>query len=106
MKCVLCFRHPFSITSAPGDDYLSVHIRTLGDWTTELKNRFALVDMLIISSLCLNHKIMPQIYLKYCVPLYEFSILKSKENAGMSAREYTIKERKPRSNGDQSHFGL
>ncbi|MED6180340.1 hypothetical protein PIB30_009408 [Stylosanthes scabra] len=32
--------HPFSITSAPGDDYLSVHIRTLGDWTTELRNRF------------------------------------------------------------------
>ncbi|KAL5581133.1 hypothetical protein UlMin_013575 [Ulmus minor] len=32
--------HPFSITSAPGDDYLSVHIRTLGDWTEELKNRF------------------------------------------------------------------
>ncbi|OWM68863.1 hypothetical protein CDL15_Pgr025050 [Punica granatum] len=35
--------HPFSITSAPGDDYLSVHIRTLGDWTTELKNQFAKV---------------------------------------------------------------
>lgn len=33
--------HPFSITSAPGDDYLSVHIRTLGDWTRELKNSFA-----------------------------------------------------------------
>ncbi|KAH9328658.1 hypothetical protein KI387_000766 [Taxus chinensis] len=32
--------HPFSITSAPGDDYLSVHIRTLGDWTTELRNVF------------------------------------------------------------------
>ncbi|XVF05604.1 hypothetical protein REPUB_Repub05bG0187100 [Reevesia pubescens] len=32
--------HPFSITSAPKDDYLSVHIRTLGDWTTELKDRF------------------------------------------------------------------
>ncbi|KAF9593588.1 hypothetical protein IFM89_024222 [Coptis chinensis] len=32
--------HPFSITSAPGDDYLSIHIRTLGDWTTELRNRF------------------------------------------------------------------
>ncbi|KAI9123130.1 hypothetical protein K1719_006019 [Acacia pycnantha] len=28
--------HPFSITSAPGDDYLSVHIRTVGDWTQEL----------------------------------------------------------------------
>ncbi|XP_002281695.1 putative respiratory burst oxidase homolog protein H [Vitis vinifera] len=35
--------HPFSITSAPGNDYLSVHIRTLGDWTTEIKNRFAKV---------------------------------------------------------------
>ncbi|GJN21028.1 hypothetical protein PR202_gb08473 [Eleusine coracana subsp. coracana] len=33
-------RHPFSITSAPGDDYLSVHIRTLGDWTSELRNLF------------------------------------------------------------------
>ncbi|XP_057954773.1 putative respiratory burst oxidase homolog protein J [Malania oleifera] len=33
--------HPFSITSAPGDDYLSIHIRTLGDWTNELKDRFA-----------------------------------------------------------------
>ncbi|ESW19023.1 hypothetical protein PHAVU_006G090200 [Phaseolus vulgaris] len=33
--------HPFSITSAPGDDYVSVHIRTLGDWTSQLKNVFA-----------------------------------------------------------------
>ncbi|XP_042455712.1 respiratory burst oxidase homolog protein A-like isoform X1 [Zingiber officinale] len=33
--------HPFSITSAPGDDYLSVHIRQLGDWTRELKRVFA-----------------------------------------------------------------
>ncbi|OWM89353.1 hypothetical protein CDL15_Pgr024101 [Punica granatum] len=32
--------HPFSITSAPDDDCLSVHIRALGDWTSELKNRF------------------------------------------------------------------
>ncbi|KAK9277949.1 hypothetical protein L1049_027506 [Liquidambar formosana] len=35
--------HPFSITSAPGDDYLSVHIRILGDWTQQLKNVFAKV---------------------------------------------------------------
>ncbi|XP_074585780.1 putative respiratory burst oxidase homolog protein H [Curcuma longa] len=35
--------HPFSITSAPGDDHLSVHIRTLGDWTTELRNLFGKV---------------------------------------------------------------
>ncbi|KAG5515403.1 hypothetical protein RHGRI_036454 [Rhododendron griersonianum] len=38
--------HPFSITSAPGDDYLSVHIRALGDWTTELKNQFAQVKFI------------------------------------------------------------
>ncbi|VFQ92509.1 unnamed protein product [Cuscuta campestris] len=29
--------HPFSITSAPDDDNLSIHIRTVGDWTKELK---------------------------------------------------------------------
>ncbi|AES82472.1 respiratory burst oxidase-like protein [Medicago truncatula] len=33
--------HPFSITSAPGDDYVSVHIRTAGDWTSQLKAVFA-----------------------------------------------------------------
>ncbi|XP_020703844.1 respiratory burst oxidase homolog protein A [Dendrobium catenatum] len=33
--------HPFSITSAPGDDYLSIHIRQLGDWTRELKRVFS-----------------------------------------------------------------
>lgn len=33
-------RHPFSITSAPGDGHLSVHIRTLGDWTQELRRVF------------------------------------------------------------------
>ncbi|KAM3704808.1 hypothetical protein ACB098_03G033100 [Castanea mollissima] len=35
--------HPFSITSAPGDDYLSIHIRTLGDWTSQLKAIFSKV---------------------------------------------------------------
>jgi respiratory burst oxidase len=34
-------RHPFSITSAPGDPFLSVHIRSLGDWTKELKEIFS-----------------------------------------------------------------
>ncbi|KAK9705667.1 hypothetical protein RND81_07G074700 [Saponaria officinalis] len=29
--------HPFSITSAPGDNYLSVHIQAVGDWTRELR---------------------------------------------------------------------
>ncbi|GMH13766.1 hypothetical protein Nepgr_015607 [Nepenthes gracilis] len=32
--------HPFSITSAPGDNYLSLHIRMVGDWTKELKRVF------------------------------------------------------------------
>ncbi|GJM84982.1 hypothetical protein PR202_ga00704 [Eleusine coracana subsp. coracana] len=29
-----------SLLLLPGDDYLSVHIRTLGDWTSELRNLF------------------------------------------------------------------
>ncbi|KAL6638778.1 hypothetical protein ACP70R_023414 [Stipagrostis hirtigluma subsp. patula] len=33
--------HPFSITSAPGDDYLSIHVQQLGDWTRELKRVFS-----------------------------------------------------------------
>ncbi|XP_070033951.1 respiratory burst oxidase homolog protein D-like isoform X2 [Nicotiana tomentosiformis] len=33
--------HPFSITSAPGDDYVSIHIRTLGDWTSKLRAVFS-----------------------------------------------------------------
>ncbi|KAL7114367.1 hypothetical protein ACP275_04G116900 [Erythranthe tilingii] len=35
--------HPFSITSAPSDGYVSVHIRTLGDWTRQLKTTFTKV---------------------------------------------------------------
>ncbi|XP_062181799.1 respiratory burst oxidase homolog protein B-like [Phragmites australis] len=35
--------HPFCITSAPQDNYVSVHIRTNGDWTSELKNVFSRV---------------------------------------------------------------
>ncbi|KAE8707445.1 Respiratory burst oxidase-like protein B [Hibiscus syriacus] len=32
--------HPFSLTSGPEDDYLSVHIRTLGDWSYQLYSLF------------------------------------------------------------------
>jgi len=28
--------HPFTITSAPNDPYISIHIRQVGDWTTKL----------------------------------------------------------------------
>ncbi|MFS7951083.1 putative NAD(P)H oxidase (H(2)O(2)-forming) [Helianthus anomalus] len=37
---MLLNRHPFSITSAPGDDYLSVHIRAVGDWTKDINKAF------------------------------------------------------------------
>ncbi|KAF4364763.1 hypothetical protein F8388_018439 [Cannabis sativa] len=33
--------HPFSLTSAPDDDYLSVHIRGSGDWTKKLNSTFS-----------------------------------------------------------------
>ncbi|KAL1334236.1 hypothetical protein HN51_063128 [Arachis hypogaea] len=32
--------HPFSLTSGPQDDYLSVHIRTLGDWSYQIYDLF------------------------------------------------------------------
>ncbi|KQJ86446.2 respiratory burst oxidase homolog protein B-like [Brachypodium distachyon] len=33
--------HPFTITSAPGDDYLSMHIRCRGDWTSRFRALFS-----------------------------------------------------------------
>ncbi|KFK31902.1 hypothetical protein AALP_AA6G173900 [Arabis alpina] len=33
--------HPFSITSSPRDDYLSIHIRQRGDWTEGIKKVFS-----------------------------------------------------------------
>ncbi|KAF9078347.1 NADPH oxidase [Rhodocollybia butyracea] len=30
--------HPFTLTSAPEEDYISVHIRAVGDWTSALAN--------------------------------------------------------------------
>ncbi|KAL5983808.1 hypothetical protein ACLOJK_017900 [Asimina triloba] len=33
--------HPFSLTSAPGDDYVSVHIRNRGDWTKRIHSVFS-----------------------------------------------------------------
>lgn len=32
--------HPFTITSAPEEDFVSVHIRVVGDWTTALQLLF------------------------------------------------------------------
>ncbi|ERN06474.1 hypothetical protein AMTR_s00058p00013380, partial [Amborella trichopoda] len=32
--------HPFSLTSAPDDPYLALHIRTLGDWTHQIYSVF------------------------------------------------------------------
>lgn len=32
--------HPFTLTSAPEDDFFSVHIRSVGDWTGALFSAF------------------------------------------------------------------
>ncbi|URD77399.1 respiratory burst oxidase [Musa troglodytarum] len=50
MSHLLNGMHPFSITSAPGDEHLSVHIRTLGDWTSELRNLFGKVCQAQVTS--------------------------------------------------------
>jgi predicted ferric reductase len=41
---ILTFRHPFSLTSAPEDEYLTVHIRTLGDWSFQIYSLFQEVN--------------------------------------------------------------
>ncbi|CEG39457.1 ferric reductase [Plasmopara halstedii] len=47
--------HPFTISSAPGDNYISVHIRACGDWTKALRK--------VISD-CHERKVLyPDIYL-------------------------------------------
>ena len=42
------FRHPFSLTSGPEDDYLSVHIRTAGDWSYQIYSLFQEVKWNIV----------------------------------------------------------
>jgi predicted ferric reductase len=39
--------HPFSITSAPGDPFLSIHIRDSGDWTHAMRQIFTEVKAII-----------------------------------------------------------
>ncbi|CAK9208687.1 unnamed protein product [Sphagnum troendelagicum] len=46
--------HPFSITSAPGDLFLSVHIRTSGDWTNEMKRIFSEVTFIAFAKIIDN----------------------------------------------------
>ena len=36
--------HPFTLTSAPDDDFASVHVRVVGDWTTALAHRLGYVN--------------------------------------------------------------
>uniref|UniRef100_M4BJT3 FAD-binding FR-type domain-containing protein n=1 Tax=Hyaloperonospora arabidopsidis (strain Emoy2) TaxID=559515 RepID=M4BJT3_HYAAE len=47
--------HPFTISSAPGDNYISVHIRTCGDWTQALSR--------VISGCHERKAVYPDIYL-------------------------------------------
>lgn len=50
--------HPFTITSAPGDPFIRVHIRVVGDWTESLWNTMEAhlkeVQVLIYSSLAIS----------------------------------------------------
>ncbi|PPD72471.1 hypothetical protein GOBAR_DD30619 [Gossypium barbadense] len=48
--------HPFSLTCGPEDDYLSVHIKTLGDWSCQL---YSLFEEAILTGL----KQYPKIYI-------------------------------------------
>lgn len=47
--------HPFTISSAPGDNYVSIHVRVAGDWTGALQR--------VISDCHENQKQYPDVYL-------------------------------------------
>ncbi|KAH9820743.1 FAD-binding domain-containing protein [Melampsora americana] len=49
--------HPFTLTSAPEEDYLSVHIRCVGDFT----NQFALTPWWQSKLLEVTHRILPRV---------------------------------------------
>jgi NADPH oxidase 1 len=36
--------HPFTITSSPSDDYVSLHIRCVGDWTDDLARHVGITE--------------------------------------------------------------
>ncbi len=36
--------HPFTITSAPEDDFISLHIRVVGDWTNHVADEFGIKE--------------------------------------------------------------
>ncbi|KAH9315228.1 hypothetical protein KI387_023855 [Taxus chinensis] len=56
--------HPFSLTSAPGNEYLSVHIRSLGDWTRHIRNLFQEALAVNTSCDCSNEiSTMPRLYI-------------------------------------------
>ncbi|GAA5971401.1 hypothetical protein JCM8115_000202 [Rhodotorula mucilaginosa] len=38
--------HPFTISSAPNDPYISIHVRQVGDWTQELADKLGCSDAL------------------------------------------------------------
>lgn len=42
IPCLSVFEwHPFSLTSSPHDEFISVHVRSAGDWTTNLFELFS-----------------------------------------------------------------
>ncbi|NWH91667.1 DUOX2 oxidase, partial [Aegithalos caudatus] len=48
--------HPFTLTSAPHDDTLSLHIRAVGPWTTRLRELYSPKNLALLGSL-------PKLYL-------------------------------------------
>ena len=43
--------HPFTLTSAPHEDTLSLHIRAVGPWTTRLRELYSPESLALIGKL-------------------------------------------------------
>lgn len=44
--------HPFTFSSAPGDQYVTMHIRALGSWTQKLHQMALAVHTQLVSGWC------------------------------------------------------
>jgi NADPH oxidase len=70
--------HPFTLTSAPHEDYLSIHVDILGDWTREFAKKIGCNNDKVVSSNPMSTEEMPLIRVvgSYGTPFVTRDILK------------------------------
>lgn len=65
--------HPFTLTSAPHEDTLSLHIRAVGPWTSQLRELYAEESLLELGAYPkasqMAHLVKRRLHLRLCLVL-------------------------------------